>query len=406
MPSTDSIVDRIGARRAEMVEDLRRCVAIPTGHDHRPGLDEQRDFFARRLSALGATSTDHAGQKRPTWLLGGGSDLAPPHTVVHRCAGFDEMEGPRVLIAGHLDTVFPPDGPFREMEIQPDGAIAIGPGVVDMKGGLLVALYALEALHEAGVRVRWSFSFNSDEETGTYCSEEALIAEAKRHDVGIALEPALPGGALAIARKGSGQFKVEVTGKSAHAGREFEKGVNAVYAMARTLTAIEGFSDLERGVTVNIGPIKGGTATNVVPDFCEAWGNARFPDQEAAESLEQKLIALERQGIPGVKVHRSFNRPAKPETPEVRRLAMLAREEAERLGQTLPFEFTGGVCDGNVLQAAGLPTIDTMGVRGGGLHTHDEWVELDSLTERAALLAATLIRIHDDWGTGGSAESR
>ena len=399
MTATDSITDRIASRRAEMVEDLRRCVAIPTGHDHRPGLDELRRFFHERLSALGATRTDHLGQERPSWLLGGGSDLAPPETAVFRCAGFDQMEGPRVLIAGHLDTVFPPDGPFQTMEIAADGKTAVGPGVVDMKGGLLVALYALEALHEAGVRVRWSYSFNSDEETGTYCSERALTEEAKRHDVGIALEPALPGGALAIARKGSGQFKVEVRGQSAHAGREFEKGVSAVYAMARTLTAIEGMTDLESGLTVNIGPIKGGTATNVVPDFCEAWGNARFPVPELSEALQQKLIALETDGVPGITVHRSFNRPAKPETPGVRRLAEMAREEAEALGQSLPFESTGGVCDGNVLQAVGLPTIDTMGVRGGNLHRHDEWIELDSLTERAALMARLLIRLHTDWAS-------
>ena len=101
-----------------------------------------------------------------------------------------------------------------------------------------------------------------------------------------------------------------------------------------------------------------------------------------------------------VKVYRSFNRPAKPETPAVRRLAEMAREEAEALGQSLPFESTGGVCDGNVLQAAGLPTIDTMGVRGGNLHRHDEWIELDSLTERAALLARLLVRLHHDWGSG------
>lgn len=402
MTATDSITDRIGARRAEMVEDLRRCVAIPTGHDYTPGLDELRDFFAQRLEALGAVPSVYEGHERPDWLLNAGDDRAPHATVVYRAPAFGSAEGPRVLIAGHLDTVFPPDGSFRRMEIVKGGTIGIGPGVVDMKGGLLVALYALEALHEAGVPVRWSYSFNSDEETGTYCSEHALREEAGHHDVGIALEPALPGGALAIERKGSGQFKVEVTGRSAHAGREFDKGVSAVYAMARTLVAIEALSDLERGVTVNIGPVRGGTATNVVPDFCEAWGNARFPDQESSEALQQKLITLEREGMPGVKIYRSFNRPAKPETPAVRRLAELARAEAEALGQSLPFEKTGGVCDGNVLQDAGLPTIDTMGVRGGGLHTHDEWIELDSLTERASLLARTLIRIHDEWPTEGA----
>ncbi len=397
MTTTDRIAERIAARRAEMIDDLRHCVSIPTGHDYRPGLDELRGWFTERLSALGAQKITHAGVERPDWLLGGGGDQAPPETVVFRSPDFDSTSGARVLIAGHLDTVFPPDSPFAGLNIAPDGKTALGPGVVDMKGGLLVALYALEALAEAGESVRWSFLFNSDEETGTYCSEHALRKEAQGHDAGLALEPALPGGELALVRKGSGQFKLDVSGQSAHAGREFEKGVSAVYALAHALTAVEGMSDLERGVTVNVGPLIGGGATNVVPDRAQAWGNARFPDNEAADELQKKLIALEAEGVPGVTVHRSFNRPAKPETPETRRLAEFARGEAEAIGQKLPFASTGGVCDGNILQDAGLPTIDTLGVRGGGLHTHDEWIELDSLTERATLMARLLLKLNAAW---------
>lgn len=398
----DSLQARIAARQDEMRADLARYVAIPTGGDHRAGLDEFRGLLGDRLAALGVTSDLRAGDERPDWLLNAGAGEPLP-TIVHRCAGFDEMTGPRVLIAGHLDTVFPPGSSFNEMTVSTDGRTAIGPGVVDMKGGLLVACVALEALAEAGIPVRWSFLMNSDEETGTYCSERHLRDESSRHDVGIALEPALPGGELAIQRKGSGQFSIAVDGRCAHAGREFEKGVSAVYALAHVLTKVETFSDLDRGVTVNVGPLVGGSATNVVPPHAQAWGNARFPDPESGDALQDKLAALADDGddgddaMPRVRVMRSFNRPAKPLIPETERFALLAREAAESLGQSLPFASTGGVCDGNVMQDAGLPTIDTLGVRGGGLHTHDERIELDSLHERAALLACLLASLDERW---------
>ncbi len=399
-----TICESIMARAGAMRSDLAAHVAIPTGQNHTPGLEEYRSVVADRLHKLGATLDIIPGDPRPEWIVGaeggsGGSGeggprsggSTPPTAVCRRW-----IPGrPRVLIAGHLDTVFSPTGSFRELKISDDGQTAVGPGVVDMKGGILVAIVALEALHEAGVEVSWSFLLNSDEETGSYCSDRALRAEARGHDVGIALEPALPGGALAIERKGSGQFMIEVHGRSAHAGREFEKGVSAVYELARAIERIESMSDLAAGVTVNVGPIGGGAATNVVPDHAWCRGNARYPTRDLADELGVKLDALQtgQDAMPRVVVRRSFNRPAKPRTPDVERLGMLARRVAEELGQTLPFGATGGVCDGNILQDEGLPTIDTLGVRGGGLHTHQEWIELASLEERAMLLAGLLMEI-------------
>lgn len=394
-----AIRDAISARRDEMIDDLASHVAIPTGFNHKPGLDDYRQRVVSRLEALGATTSVHAGASKPDWLLDGRKATDPPITTVCASSAVRDAgeQTPRVLIAGHLDTVFDPAGDFREMVVQPDGKNAIGPGVVDMKGGVLVAIVALEALHAAGESVAWSFLLNSDEETGSFHSHAHLEDAARTHDVGIALEPALPGGSLAIQRKGSGQFAIECFGTGAHAGREFEKGVSAVYALARTLTEVERLSDIERGITVNIGPIRGGNATNAVPDHAIAWGNARYPDPHAAESLGRKLDALatDDDAMPRVAVHRSFNRPAKPMTPPVERLGMFVREVAEGIGQSLPFESTGGVCDGNILQSVGLPTVDTLGVRGGGLHTTSEWIELDSLVERAQLLALTLLRLSE-----------
>jgi glutamate carboxypeptidase len=188
---------------------------------------------------------------------------------------------------------------------------------------------------------------------------------------------------------------LEARGQSAHVGREFEKGVSAVTALARALLRVAEIPDLPRGLIANVGPIEGNGATNAVPDRARAWGNVRFPTNELAAELAASLDSLATVGdaLPRIIVHRDFNRPAKPMTPEVERLALHARSAAEDLGQSLPFTKTGGVCDGNILQHEGLATIDTLGVRGGGLHTRDEWIELASLVERCQLLALLMARV-------------
>jgi len=264
-----------------------------------------------------------------------------------------------------------------------------------MKGGLVIAMAALESLEECGIRCGWSFLMNSDEETGSYFSDTALATEARAHDVGLALEPALAGGELAVDRMGSGQFAIRCRGKASHVGRAFAEGVSAVTKLGECIVAAGKMPDITRGKILNIGPLRGGAATNAVPDEAWAWGNVRYPTQEICDELARELdaMATPEGSMPGAEVMRSFNRPAKPLIPRTEKLAMLAREAAEDLGQRLPFAKTGGVCDGNQLQAAGLPTIDTLGVRGGGLHTPDEWIELASLVERCQMLALTISRL-------------
>lgn len=419
MPTTteSTICSTIAARDADMRADLAAHVAIPTGHNHTAGLDEYRAILTSRLEALGAKTELIAGDPRPDWLLTPGWHGSPepcestsdapaaqesratgiPPTAVCRRPIDGGGGGRRFLFAGHIDTVFPPDSPFNAMHVAADGRTARGPGVVDMKGGLLITIVALEALAEAGVDLSWTVTLNSDEETGTFFSRRVLEREAARHDVGICPEPALPDGSLAIARKGSAQFMIETRGRAAHAGRDFDKGISAVYALAHTLTKVESLSDLPRAITLNVGPLQGGDATNAVPDSARAWGNARFPDVGAERDLAAALQSLNTpdDALPRTIVRYVANRPAKPTTPQVQSLADTARAVAESLGQALPFSTTGGVCDGNILQAAGLPTLDTLGVRGGGLHTHQEWIDLPSLVQRAQLLACLLLRLNE-----------
>ncbi|MFG0284562.1 MAG: M20/M25/M40 family metallo-hydrolase [Phycisphaerales bacterium JB039] len=401
-PVEQRLCRQIEARRADLLEDLRRHVALPTGHNNTEAIEQTRSLLVGRLEALGARSRRVTGDPKPPWLYGAGSSGPIPDASVCEAAG--PRDGPRILIAGHMDTVHDPAGGFDKLSVEPDGLRATGPGCVDMKGGLVIAMCALEALEEAGVRAAWTFFLNADEETGTYHSDAALRAAAAAHDVGLALEPALAGGELAIERMGSGQFMIEARGRAAHVGRSFTEGVSAVNALAERLLRIAELADPPSGRIVSVGPLEGGSATNAVPARARAWGNARVPAPAVSEEIQAALAALatshtECQGnSAAVRVERSFNRPAKPRTPQVERLALAAQAAAEDLGQSLPFASTGGVCDGNIMQDAGLPTIDTLGVRGGGLHTPDEWIELPSLVERCQLLAVLIKRLAG--GTG------
>lgn len=403
------VIARLAKRGTQLRADLAAWVAIPTKTGFASGLDEMRDVVTRRLRALGATVELHPGDASPVWLSERAqAEGVPPPTAV--CAR--PVSGlPRILLCGHLDTVHDPALAFRSLTPTADGTRATGPGAADMKGGVLVAVAALEALAETGVPVSWTFALNSDEETGSYHSDAALRAQARRHDVGLVFEPALPDGSLVIERPGSGQFYLEARGKAAHVGRDFASGVSAVAALAHAITTISAHADPTQGRIVNVGVLSGGRATNIVPDSAQAWGNVRFASDLAQQQLSAALDALPRQlpaTGPGagatLRVERSFARPSKPTTPAVRRLAEVARSAASDLGQTMPFGTTGGVCDGNNLQAEGIPVIDTLGVRGGGLHTTEEWVDLTSLVERAQLAAVLLMRLTEG-GLNNSAAS-
>ncbi|MHC4977117.1 MAG: M20/M25/M40 family metallo-hydrolase [Planctomycetota bacterium] len=386
------LCEHLAARAMDMRNDLEDHVTIPTGKNYAPGLEKYRDILTKRYEALGAIITTHDGKHRPSWLGGTHDVFRPPPTAVCEHPGKGKA---RILIACHIDTVFDPHGDFTDFLISPKGDAATGPGVVDMKGGILVALYALEALNACGVDAHWTVALNADEETGSYASEHVLRDLAPHHDVGICTEPAMPDGSLVTERMGSGQFMIEVHGRSAHVGRAFTEGISAVTELARLLVKISEMPDPSRGRLINVGPISGGHAANAVPDYASAWGNARYPDKQMGQEIIEMLeeLATPEDAMPRVRVSHSFNRPAKPLIPETQHLAEIARDAAESLGQKLPFSSTGGVCDGNILQDAGLPTIDTMGVRGGGLHTPDEWIELDSLVERSQLMAILLYRL-------------
>jgi glutamate carboxypeptidase len=389
------LIDHIARRRDQLVDDLRRHVALPTGRNNTPALDEARGLFTSRLAALGALVSAVPGAPRPDWL-DEAPDPAPgavPPTAV--CSRLSVAgAGCRILLAGHLDTVHDPAGDFRELTVAADGRRATGPGCADMKGGLVIAVAALESLEACGVRPAFGFVLNSDEETGSFHSDHTLRAEALAYDVGLIMEPALPDGSLVIQRPGSAQFRLDARGTPAHVGRDFTSGRSAIQALAHAITAANALADPARGRIASVGVVTGGIATNVVPPAASAWGNFRYPAEPDGREIDAALHALAF-AQPGLclAVRTVLNRPAKPRMPATDLLAATAQAAARDLGQPLPLGVTGGVCDGNNLQAAGLPTIDTLGVRGGGLHTPQEWIDLDSLVERCQLLALLIARL-------------
>ncbi|SFP35849.1 hydrolase [Sphingomonas rubra] len=302
----------------------------------------------------------------------------------------------RLLFFGHMDTVYGVDHPFQSLTTRDDGAL-VGPGVTDMKGGLAVMLAALSALEAGGVidAIGYDVLVNSDEETGSL-SSAALIGEVARgKHAAFGYEPALPDGTLAGARGGTGNFSVVVRGRSAHAGRNPEDGRNALVAAADLAVRLAA----ARAPTLAVNParIDGGGPNNVVPDHAVLRVNFRPRDAAAIEAagalLREIADTVARDHDVAVEVHGLFNRPPKPVDAAAERLFALVADAGADLGLVIGRRDTGGVCDGNNVAAAGVPVVDTMGVRGGAIHSSDEYFFTDSLVERAALSALSILRL-------------
>lgn len=300
----------------------------------------------------------------------------------------------RMLLTGHMDTVYPVDHPFQALIDRADGTIN-GPGVADMKGGLAVMLAALRAVEAAGAEIGYDVLINSDEETGSF-SSAALLADVARGKVAaLTYEPALPDGTLAGARGGTGNFSIVVRGRAAHAGRNPEDGRNAILAAADLALRLENAKGPR--LAVNPARIDGGGPNNVVPDLAVLRVNFRpatldeITRAKAHIAAAVAMVAAARDV--SIEVHGGFNRPPKPIDAGAERLFGLVKASGADLGLDIAWRATGGVCDGNNIAAAGVPVVDTMGARGGAIHSADEFLIVDSLPERAQLSALTILRI-------------
>lgn len=314
----------------------------------------------------------------------------------------------QLFLCAHMDTVFAPDHHFQTVR-QLDDEHITGPGVADLKGGIIVMLTALAAIEQSPLadRIGWTVLFNPDEEIGSPGSASLFPQLSKGHQVGLIYEPSFADGNLAGERKGSGNFSVVCRGVAAHAGREHHLGRNAICAMADFIQALDNLNGQRHEVTINVGKIEGGGATNVVPDTCVMKFNVRTKVVADEAWFEQQVNAIidainQRDGIE-INLHGHFGRTPKVMTPSWQRLCDLLQDCGHSLNLELDFVPTGGCCDGNNLAACGLPNIDTLGVQGGNIHSDKEYMRLASLSERAKLSALLMARMAQanpsDWLT-------
>ena len=377
---TASIAPKILAalepRLDEMVALLGELVSIESPTDDLEGLARMAARLEELFGPLGKI------ERFPQERHG-------PHFVV-RIPGRTQ-ERP-VLALGHYDTVWP-TGTLKDRPFRVENGLARGPGVFDMKGGIVCLLYALRALEARPRRPVWVM-LNSDEETGSFSSRELVERLARSCAHALVFEPALAGGALKTSRKGTGRYMVRIEGRAAHTGVEPEKGISAVQEAAHQVLAIHALNAPERGTTLNVGVLRAGTRANVVAAHAEMEVDVRAACPDEAERVNAALRGLT-PVLSGavVRVEGGFHRPPMERTPATAALFERARAVAASMGIELREGASGGGSDGNFTAALGLGTLDGLGPDGDGPHAVHEHVRVESLTRRAALIAGLLAEL-------------
>jgi len=366
------------AERDWLRETIETLVRLESPTTSKAAVDRCGAELSARLSAIGAAVRRVAGGTRGD----------------HIVADFSGDER-RVMVLGHFDTVWPV-GQLETMPLREEQGRLHGPGIFDMKAGIGVAMLAMRALaaHPAVARPQVTMVLTTDEEMGSGTSRGLIEASARECQAVLVLEPSLPGGAAKTSRKGCGEYELVVHGVAAHAGVDPTRGASAIHELARQILAVEDLQDLDRGITVNVGVISGGSRTNVVADRAEASIDVRVRAMADAATVDAKLRGL-RPSVPGTRleVTGSVGRPPLERTAQVAALFALARQAARELGQELDEGATGGGSDGNFTAAVGVPTLDGLGPRGDGAHALHEHIQIDDLHWRAAFVATVLSRI-------------
>ncbi|MFI5381034.1 MAG: hydrolase [Tepidisphaerales bacterium] len=393
----------IETQRQRMCRLVTEWSSLNTGSYNRAGLDRCADAIAGEFSPLGG-DIEFVDLPPQVCIDSSGSTF---QRRLGRAIRIRKRRGSGlpVFLGIHYDTVFGPDDGFQNTELLDENTLR-GPGVADAKGGLVVMRVALEALERSGLAegIGWEVFINPDEEIGSPGSAPLLAEMARDNALGLLYEPALEDGALAGARKGSGNYTVAVRGREAHAGRDFHTGRNAIHALAELIVGLNQLNGGAEGVTVNVGRIEGGGPVNVVPALAIGRFNARVttPEQQRwlTARIDELIGQIARQDGIRVELHGGFASPPKLVDEPMRQLLESVASCGRELGIPIHWRSTGGACDGNKLAAAGLVNVDSLGVRGGHLHSNREFLILDSLTERARLSALLLMKLASgeiDW---------
>lgn len=375
----------IAERGPQLTQTLEAWANCNSGSDNRDGILQMSELVR-----------DHAG-----FLPGSAITLVSPLdqqpcALQWQYSPHDDV--PRVLLNGHLDTVFPADHPFQTCRLSEPDRIH-GPGVADMKGGLVIMFAALQAFmdSEFSDRLAWEVLVTFDEEVGSSHNREHLESAARRHDLGIVFESSPEVDELIRNRMGTGKIEITCHGQAAHAGRNFGDGKNAILALTQYLARIHELNNRIPGSIVNIGAVSGGGPINVVPDHATAAANVRAVDLTAQTEVMQALhdIATTVSEETGcrLEITGGFTRPPKVADDATLRLLEAWKTVGLSMGLDIHWRDTGGASDGNTLQAAGLPVIDNLGAVGTHLHSDKEFAECGSLVTRAQLTATFLIQL-------------
>lgn len=369
------IADRMNDYR----RDLEALVNIDSGSDNLAGIECVARKLIPRLDAAGFTThLKRRGTRQVPCLEA--SNVLP----AEKCD---------VMFLGHMDTVFP-EGEAGRRPFAVDGGRATGPGVSDMKGGLLVALYVIETLHHAGLldRLAVRVCFNGDEEVGSAASRPWIESRARQSRRVFVFEPCRPGHRFVLNRKGGGSFRITAQGIAAHAGVEPEKGANAAVEIAHQVLAVQRFNDdAPAGVSAHVTVVRGGEKTNIIPDAALAKVDVRVARRDQIAGIESFFRSLPDHGrVPGVdlSVDGGIGRPPMEADADTMQLWQLFEDAAGKIGMTIDAITTGGCSDGNFSSALDIPTIDGMGPIGGNAHRTDEFVDLSSVAPQIALIAS------------------
>lgn len=366
------------AEQPWLLDTVSALVEIESPSDNKAAVDACGRVLAARLEECGAIVT------------------RIPQTVCGDALRAEWGAGDRqLLLLGHFDTVWSV-GQLAAMPLRQEGERLYGPGVFDMKAGISIGMQAIRALQAEQMMpsCRIVMLLTTDEEIGSRMSRATIEAEARQSAAVLVLEPPLPGGAAKTSRKGCGEYELIVHGKAAHAGIEPGKGANAIRELALQIARLDAIQDVERGITLNVGVISGGTRANVVPDLARAVVDVRVQTVGDAARVDAALRRLTPE-LPGTSLELSggIDRPPLERTENVVRLYETARQVAAELGHGLAEGSTGGGSDGNFTAALGTPTLDGLGAIGDGAHALHEHVRVPDLPWRAALVAGLLARM-------------